>query len=435
MKTTIVWFKTDLRVHDNVVLHAAVRDSDRVVPVYCIDEAHFDNTEYGFKKTGAFRAQFLLESLQDLDAQLRALASGLLVLRGATVEEIAKVSTEYGATNVYTSEEVAPEELAKIHAVRKKLAEHNCTLLVFSNSSMYEVTDLPFAVHAVPDMFTTYRKKTEAYASVRSIVPTPKEIPSPSIPVLQIPSLQDLGLEDNEQDERAAIQFRGGETAALARVRHYLWESKCVLTYKETRNGLVGTDYSTKFSAWLSMGCLSARYVYSELKKFEQEYSANDSTYWVVFELMWRDYFRLMMVKYGRRFFLKGGISGKNPTGVRFDAKLLQHWIDGQTGEEFVDANMRELKATGFMSNRGRQNVASYLCNDLKLDWRYGAAYFEQQLTDYDVCSNWCNWAYLAGVGNDPRPNRYFNIQKQSEQYDGDRRYRNLWGTRSLTPG
>ena len=96
---------------------------------------------------------------------------------------------------------------------------------------------------------------------------------------------------------------------------------------------------------------------------------------------------------------------------------------------------MRELKATGFMSNRGRQNVASYLCNDLKLDWRHGAAYFEQQLTDYDVCSNWCNWAYVAGVGNDPRPNRYFNIQKQSEQYDGDRRFRNLWRTPSLTPG
>jgi len=435
MTTTIVWFKTDLRVHDNVVLHAAIRDSDRVVPVYCIDDARFGNTEYGFKKTGAFRAQFLLESLQDLDAQLRALGSGLLVVRGAPVEEIAKIAREYGAAKVYTSEEVAQEELATLHAVRKKLAEHNCTLSVFGNSSLYDTPDLPFAVHAVPDIFTAYRQKTEAHASVWPIVPTPEAIPSPSIPALQMPSLQDLGLEDKEQDARAAVQFRGGETAALVRVRQYLWESKCVLTYKETRNGLVGADYSTKFSAWLSMGCLSARYVYSELKKFEQEYGANDSTYWVVFELMWRDYFRLMMMKYGSRFFLKGGISGKNPTGVRFDERLLQCWIDGQTGEEFVDANMRELKATGFMSNRGRQNVASYLCNDLKLDWRYGAAYFEQQLTDYDVCSNWCNWAYVAGVGNDPRPNRYFNIQKQSEQYDGDRRYRNLWRTRSLTPG
>jgi deoxyribodipyrimidine photo-lyase len=94
---------------------------------------------------------------------------------------------------------------------------------------------------------------------------------------------------------------------------------------------------------------------------------------------------------------------------------------------DFVDANMIELKLTGFMSNRGRQNVASYLCNDLKLDWRYGAEYFEQQLIDYDVCSNWGNWAYIAGVGNDPRSDRYFNIKKQADQYDADKHYRNLW--------
>jgi len=94
---------------------------------------------------------------------------------------------------------------------------------------------------------------------------------------------------------------------------------------------------------------------------------------------------------------------------------------------DFIDANMIELKLTGFMSNRGRQNVASYLCNDLKLNWRYGAAYFEQQLIDYDVCSNWGNWAYLAGVGNDPRGNRYFNIEKQAQDYDKDKEYRKLW--------
>ena len=104
----------------------------------------------------------------------------------------------------------------------------------------------------------------------------------------------------------------------------------------------------------------------------------------------------------------------------------LQEWIDGQTGVDFVDANMLELKLTGFMSNRGRQNVASYLCNDLKLDWRYGAAYFEQQLIDYDVCSNWGNWAYLAGVGNDPR-DRKFNTQVQAERYDSNHSFRKLW--------
>jgi deoxyribodipyrimidine photo-lyase len=96
---------------------------------------------------------------------------------------------------------------------------------------------------------------------------------------------------------------------------------------------------------------------------------------------------------------------------------------------DFINANMIELKLTGFMSNRGRQNVASYFCNDLKLDWRYGAAYFEQQLVDYDECSNWGNWAYIAGVGNDPRESRYFNIEKQATVYDKTKSYRNLWLT------
>ena len=109
------------------------------------------------------------------------------------------------------------------------------------------------------------------------------------------------------------------------------------------------------------------------------------------------------------------------------DPELLNKWVDGKTDNDFINANMIELKMTGFMSNRGRQNIASYLCNDLKLDWRYGAAYFEQQLIDYDVCRNWGNWAYLAGVGNDPRGNRYFNIEKQANDYDLKKEYRNLW--------
>jgi deoxyribodipyrimidine photo-lyase len=163
------------------------------------------------------------------------------------------------------------------------------------------------------------------------------------------------------------------------------------------------------------------------LKKFECQFGANESTYWLVFELLWRDYFRFMMKKYNNKLFQQAGIQNKEVPVNPHDAKSLQIWIEGKTGVDFVDANMIELRRTGFMSNRGRQNVASYLCNDLKLDWRYGAAYFEQQLIDYDVCSNWGNWAYLAGVGNDPRGNRYFNIEKQASDYDKDKIFRNLW--------
>jgi deoxyribodipyrimidine photo-lyase len=127
--------------------------------------------------------------------------------------------------------------------------------------------------------------------------------------------------------------------------------------------------------------------------------------------------------------FQTSGINSGKKISKAVSEKLLQQWITGNTEVDFIDANMNELRLTGFMSNRGRQNVASYLCHDLKLDWRIGAAYFEQQLIDYDECSNWGNWAYIAGVGNDPRPDRYFNIEKQATVYDKNKSYRKLWLT------
>jgi deoxyribodipyrimidine photo-lyase len=244
---------------------------------------------------------------------------------------------------------------------------------------------------------------------------------------INLPSIEDLGLLYIPIHKNAVIPFKGGETNAIARLNHYFFESKCISNYKETRNGLVGADYSSKFSAWLAMGCISPRFIYQELKKYEQQFGANESTYWLVFELLWRDYFRFMMKKYSSKFFQQVGIQNKLPSGTIPIENQLQDWINGTTGVDFVDANMNELRLTGFMSNRGRQNVASYLCNDLKIDWRFGAAYFEQQLIDYDVSSNWGNWAYLAGVGNDPRGNRYFNIEKQANDYDTNKSFRNLW--------
>ncbi len=112
---------------------------------------------------------------------------------------------------------------------------------------------------------------------------------------------------------------------------------------------------------------------------------------------------------------------------MKRDLARFQLWKEGKTGDSFVDANMRELAATGWMSNRGRQNVASYLIHDMQVDWLLGAAYFESQLIDYDPCSNYGNWAYIAGVGNDPRPVRKFNTAKQAQDYDPQRTYRKLW--------
>ena len=427
MKTSIVWFKTDLRLQDNETLIKAIAQSEEIIPVYCLDEFQFELTDFGFKKTGSFRAQFLLESLLDFDKNLRALGSGLLVVKGKPDVEIPKIVKHYKATKVYAKREVSFEEKQTEALVQAELFKIKCELETFSTSTLYHAEDLPFSIKDIPDVFSNFRKKTEKESPIRSAFEKPSQINSPELDVLDFPSLEDLGLIFTPINPRAAIRFKGGETQAIARLNHYFFESKCISEYKETRNGLVGADYSSKFSAWLALGCISPRFIYEELKKYEQQFGANESTYWLFFELLWRDYFRFMMKKYNVKLFQQAGIQDKEISINQHNNCQLQNWIDGKTGVDFVDANMIELKLTGFMSNRGRQNVASYLCNDLKLDWRFGAAYFEQQLIDYDVCSNWGNWAYLAGVGNDPRGNRYFNIEKQANDYDKNRTFRDLW--------
>ncbi len=188
----------------------------------------------------------------------------------------------------------------------------------------------------------------------------------------------------------------------------------------------MGGDYSSKLSPWLAMGCISPKSVYREIKRYEASRKKNASTYWLFFELLWRDFFRFMAKKHGKSIFLPGGITGTPPQN-RKDLDAFTKWQHGETGEPFVDANMKELLTTGYMSNRGRQITASYLIHDLGVLWTWGAEWFENRLIDYDPSSNWLNWAYIAGVGNDPRQGRHFSIESQSIKYDPKGKYVNYW--------
>ena len=427
IKTALVWFKTDLRIGDNEALVKAIAQSKEVIPVYCFDESHFETTEHGFKKTGSFRAQFLLESLQDLDDKLRELGSGLRIVQGKPEVEIPKLVQEYKVQKVFAKREVAFEEKQTEKKVELELFKLRCEFETVSTSTLYHAEDLPFSIKDIPDVFTNFRKKTEKDATIRNPFEAPTKINSPAIPAIDLPTLEALGVTKTTIDSRAVLPFKGGESQAIQRLQHYFYDTQCLSSYKETRNGMVGRDYSSKFSPWLALGCISPRFIYAEIKKYEKQFGANDSTYWLVFELLWRDFFRFMFKKYQTKFFLYEGIKSEKVNSKSLNEKLLSQWMNGTTPSDFINANMIELQLTGFMSNRGRQNVASYFCNELNMDWRVGAAYFEEQLIDYDVCSNWGNWAYLAGVGNDPRGHRYFNIEKQAMDYDKKKVFRNLW--------
>jgi deoxyribodipyrimidine photo-lyase len=280
-----------------------------------------------------------------------------------------------------------------------------------------------------PDVFTAFRKEVEKFVPIRDLLPTPDTFKYWTFQYDkgEMPTLEDLGHEEFEIDKRAVLDFKGGETAALERLKYYLWDTDLIKGYKETRNGLIGGEYSSKFSPWLAQGCLSPKMIYHEVKKYESQRKKNKSTYWMIFEVLWRDFFRLMAKKHGNKIFQKGGTKQEtNPSWIE-NKKIFDLWANGETGVPFIDANMKELNLTGFMSNRGRQNVASFLINDLKINWQMGAEYFESLLIDYDPASNYGNWNYIAGVGSDPREDRYFNILSQAKNYDPNGDYVKLW--------
>ncbi len=176
---------------------------------------------------------------------------------------------------------------------------------------LFHPEDIPYdGFDKVPEVFTNFRKKCEKYCAIRFSVERPQPLSENNLVdvVTQIPTLKDLGLEEFEKDSRTAFPFKGGEQQALNRVQEYFWETKKLAYYKKTRNGLVGKDYSSKLSACLANGSISARTIYWEIKRFEKEIKKNQDTYWLIFELIWRDYFKYVSLKHGNKIFLQGGI-------------------------------------------------------------------------------------------------------------------------------
>jgi len=423
----ILWFRNDLRLYDHEPLQKVLQVAREVVPVYCLDPRQWEESNFGFIKTGSYRTQFLFESLKDLKKKLQGLGSDLIVIKGRPEEIIPDIIAAYQAEAVFAHKEVMDEETSIELHLEEALFKLGVAFELFWGSTLYHIEDLPMPVQALPEVFTAFRKEVEKFAAVRQPYNKPDKIPTPKLThSTQLPGFEEVGVEAPIYDDRSVLAYKGGESAALERLQEYIWDQDLLKTYKETRNGLLGADYSSKFSAWLAMGCISPRKIYQEVKQYEKQRKKNQSTYWLIFELIWRDFFRFIGKKHGNKLFYKTGIQDVS-LQMKVDWDLFEAWRVGKTGVPFVDANMREIKHSGFMSNRGRQNVASFLVKDLGLDWRMGAEYFESMLIDYDVCSNWGNWNYVSGVGNDPRKHRYFNVVSQANRYDPKGEYVRHW--------
>lgn len=421
----LVWFRNDLRIRDNYVLHQAIQNHDQIIAAFCFDASHFKIDKFGFKKTEKFRAQFLIETIRNLKENLKALNIELFVFTESPEKHITQLTNTYNISDIYLQKEWTSEESEVLKRVKTAISPV-INFHRYYNQFLYHPDDIKMNFNEIPQVFTNFRKHVEKDCNIRELVKNNSVVNQISIKNNTIiPTLESLGFEDYEVHPNSAFPFKGGEASALRRLDNYFFKTKKLGVYKKTRNGLIGTDFSSKFSPWLANGSLSARTIYWKIKAFENEHFKNESTYWLILELIWRDYFKYISIKHKNSIFKIGGILNKSYEWS-YDKLLVQKWIDGKTPSSFVNANMIELKKTGWMSNRGRQNVASYFAKDLMLDWRIGAAYFESMLLDYDVHSNYGNWMYVAGVGNDPR-DRKFNVKLQAERYDTNGKFQKLW--------
>lgn len=437
MNTALYWFRSDLRLEDNLNFLSACKATSALLPIYA--HAPQESLIWGFDRIGEHRQQFLRDTLSDLQRRLADLGSDLFELQppqGSSmraVELVVEVAQHYGIKTIYCEVIHAPEEMQALTLLKQA----GLTVHAQLESTMIAVRDLPFAPDAMPDQFTQFRSKiekaknlfTEPVLAPSQIPPLPLNFKRSELTIeIQVPartgSLSQNNGHPHSSFPHCGEAYRGGLTTALAHLQQY-FERALPHSYKATRNQLHGIDYSSKLSPWLALGSISARTVMKQLKQFESEQGANEGSYWLWFELLWRDYFRVLHLKYENQLYCASGLNqSEKPI---HNARGFEHWRSGTTGESIVDAGMRELKGTGYLSNRLRQVVASYLIYDLHSDWRAGAAWFESQLLDYDVYSNQGNWLYIAGRGTDPRGGRRFNPQKQAQDHDPKGSYRALW--------
>ncbi|MGR5095899.1 DASH family cryptochrome [Vibrio maritimus] len=425
----IYWFYNDFRLHDNPLLSKAAREVDSLHCVYFPElKSQFERRFLPIEINDDARQHFAMQSIGELNQSLRQVGQVLHKLEADGLSEALDVLNElirtYNITDLFVAHSASwylDTIVEQLEGQHPKLAIHR-----YDTQSLFRESELPFDLEDLPQSFSKFRKLIEKQ---------PIPLPSETVTTLPPPVNNRQGLPEAYGSFEGALDLgenvRGGELAGLAHVRSY-FETDAALYYKKTRNALDDWQSSTKFSLWLANGNISAKAIVSQLHRFERHDGANDSTYWIVFELLWREYFHWYGRRHGARLFAFSGIQNKSPL-TSFYAQRFRQWVNGTTPFPIVNACMRQLKQTGYMSNRGRQLVASCLVHELSIDWRYGANYFQHTLIDYDVGSNWGNWQYLAGVGADPRGHRKFDLQKQTQMYDPDGVFIRKWQGEGLT--
>lgn len=426
MSTALHLFYKDLRVQDNALLAKLSAANKPLICAYFPINEVFSAPHSGYAKAHyshnvkAFRSA----SIHFLNAELAKQNQTVLYL--AQFEQLCALIEKYDVSELGLAYQVGTNEQLFIDTLKARFA--HLKIVRAHTYTLFDQHQLPFDIDHIPDTFSRFRRAIE-----RGFTPELAHYSSANHTVSLAAPPQGLGASqlplDAEQDNGVAKCFRVDAKTAL----ESYFQSTAASEYKETRNALMGERFSTGISPWLANGRLSVGQVMQALKSYEQTHGANQSTYWIYFELLWREYFQWLGFKADKALFTRGGLVNKKPA-TSFYPQRFKAWCEGNTPYPLVNALMNQLKRTGWMSNRGRQIAASCLVNELNLDWRYGAHYFEQQLIDYDVASNYGNWQYIAGVGADPQGGRHFNLEKQTEIFDPEGEFINRFdGATNLT--
>jgi len=414
------WMRHDLRVEDNEALSALTHKCDKVAVVYIFNPSWLKDNHYGHCHLGKHRHAFIDKSLVDVKEQLAHHNLSLIMLEGEPLTVLTDLLESAPFDCLSCETHYGYHEREQVSSLKARFSK----LAFVSGMSNYLLVheNLPFPLDEMPNVFSPFRRKVEKNLSLRHV--------SANLDKSVRDAAKDVSLTHLSTYEPMLISkesdYSGGQSAGQQRIDDYFFKTDNIANYKETRNGLDGWTFSSRLSAYLANGCVSPAYIIKELKAYETQRVQNDSTYWLFFELLWREFFHLQSKKHGALFFQYGGIQ-QNPPANSFNATSFKQWKNGETPYPIVNACMHQLAATGFMSNRGRQLVASCFVHELQQDWRYGAAYFEEMLIDFDVASNYGNWQYLAGVGSDPRGHRQFNLEKQTDIYDPKRAFIKAW--------
>lgn len=412
MRRALVLFNQAMRWHDNLLLSEQA-EFDQLIAVVLLDPADYLTTQYGMQRAGIQRLQAQLKLLLNWQQQWQQKQQLLHIRVGPTDLCLQQLAKLYGADTLIAAEPTAPEQY-------QELQHSGLKLKLFDINSLLQHQLRP-DLATLPKSFSAFRREREPDLYVQppqQLAVSAQFYADPSL-VVDTTALDFI----SRYHQPTAALFN--EAAALERLMQFIWQQQAVRHYKQSRDALDGEWNSSLWSFYLANGTLSPCYAWQQVLEFEQQQVANESTYWLRFELLWREYFRWQMRQHGRAWFSKNAFRPPLDFSSPQADPRFELWCKGETGLPFVDANIRMLLHTGWMSNRGRQNVASYLIFELQQDWRLGAAFFEQHLLDYDCASNWCNWAYIAGVGNSGA--RQFNQIKQALTYDPDGDFVRQW--------